>query len=116
MEGVSTAKRALAVLLTAVLALGTVLLATGCSSNSGESSSNSDPITVVFLPDNSSADMEASRDAVAEIIKNATGRDVEMVLKVTYRQTKRTIKFSAPLPQAMQMAHSMKPATTAASA
>ena len=39
MEGVSTAKRALAVLLTAVLAFGTVLLATGCSSNSGEGSS-----------------------------------------------------------------------------
>ena len=79
MEGVSTAKRALAVLLTAVLALSTVLLATGCSSNSDEGSSNSDPITVVFLPDNSSADMEASRDAVAEIIKNATGRDVEIM-------------------------------------
>ena len=84
MEGVSTAKRALAVLLTAVLALGTVLLATGCSSNSDEGSSNSDPITVVFLPDNSSADMEASRDAVAEIIKNATGRDVEIMTTTDY--------------------------------
>lgn len=137
MEGVSTAKRALAVLLTAVLALGTVLLATGCSSNSDEGSSNSDPITVVFLPDNSSADMEASRDAVAEIIKNATGRDVEIMTTTDYnvaiealvsgqaqmgylgaegyvQANKRTIKFSAHSPQVMQMARSMKLATTAA--
>lgn len=84
MEGVSTAKRALAVLLAAVLALGTMLLATGCSSDSGEGSSNSEPITVVFLPDNSSANMEASRDAIAEIIKNATGRDVEIMTTTDY--------------------------------
>ena len=84
MEGVSKAKRALAVLLVAVLALSTMLLATGCSSSSEESSSNSDPLTVVFLPDNSSSDMTASRDAVAEIIKNATGRDVEIMTTTDY--------------------------------
>ena len=43
MEGVSLAKRSLAVLITAVLALGTMLFATGCSSNSGEGSSDSEP-------------------------------------------------------------------------
>ena len=79
MNGVTLAKRSLAVFIAAVLALGTVLFATGCSSDSGEGSSSSEPLTVVFLPDNSSADMEASRDAVAEIIKNATGRDVEIM-------------------------------------
>ena len=84
MEGVTLAKRSLAVLIAAVLALGTVLFATGCSSDSGEGSSNSEPLTVVFLPDNSSADMEASRDAVAEIIKNATGRDVEIMTTTDY--------------------------------
>ena len=84
MNGVTLAKRSLAVLIAAVLALGTVLFATGCSSDSGEGSSSSEPLTVVFLPDNSSADMEASRDAVAEIIKNATGRDVEIMTTTDY--------------------------------
>lgn len=83
--------------------------------------------------------MEASRDAVAEIIKNATGRDVEIMTTTDYnvaiealvsgqaqmgylgaegyvQANEKNDKFSAPLPQAMQMAHSMKPATTAASA
>ena len=84
MEGVSTVKRVLAVLLAVAVALSTVLFATGCSSDSGERSSNSEPLTVVFLPDNSSADMEASRDAIAEIIKNATGRDVEIMTTTDY--------------------------------
>lgn len=83
MEGVSKAKRVLAAVLAAALALSTMLFVTGCSS-SDESSSNSDPITVVFLPDNSSSDMTASRDAVAEVIKNATGRDVEITTTTDY--------------------------------
>lgn len=83
MERVSTVKRTLALLLIAVLALGTVLLATGCSSES-DSSSSGEPLTVVFLPDNSSSDMEASRDALAEIIEEATGRDVEIMTTTDY--------------------------------
>lgn len=84
MEGVSTVKRALAVLMAVAIAVSTVLLATGCSSGSEEGSSNSDPLTVVFLPDSSSADLESSRDAVAEVIKNATGRDVEIMTTTDY--------------------------------
>lgn len=83
MEGVSKAKRVLAAVLAAALALSTMLFVTGCSS-SGESSSSSEPLTVVFLPDNSSSDMTASRDAVAEVIKNATGRDVEIMTTTDY--------------------------------
>lgn len=87
MEGVSKTKRtlstALAMVLAAVLAVGTLLFATGCSSNS-DSATNSDPITMVWLPDNSSSDMTASREAVAEVIKNATGRDVELMTTTDY--------------------------------
>lgn len=80
---VSVAKRSLVVVLALLLAFGTALFATGCASESEASTAN-DPITLVFLPDSSSADMSASRDAVAEVIKNATGRDVEIMTTTDY--------------------------------
>ncbi|MDR2197242.1 MAG: phosphate/phosphite/phosphonate ABC transporter substrate-binding protein [Coriobacteriales bacterium] len=42
------------------------------------------PITFVFLPDASSADMSASREAVSEGIKAASGRDAEIMTTTDY--------------------------------
>lgn len=85
MEQISTTKRVVLAGLAALLALGVMLFATGCSQASGGSNdSKSEPITMVWLPDNSSSDMTASRDAVASIIKNATGRDVNLMTTTDY--------------------------------
>ncbi|MDR1359013.1 MAG: phosphate/phosphite/phosphonate ABC transporter substrate-binding protein [Coriobacteriales bacterium] len=66
----------------------------GCSASGSESASsgagepepaeNSEPITFVFLPDASSADLTASRDAVEEFIREATGREAEIMTSTDY--------------------------------
>lgn len=70
------AKRVGMVLLALVMAASALLFATGCSSQSNQKES-SDPITMVWLPDNSSADLTQSREAIGDVIKEATGRGVE---------------------------------------
>lgn len=67
-----------ALLLAIMVAASTVLFATGCSPQS------KDPITMVWLPDNSSQDMTQSREAIAKVIKDATGRDVELMTTTDY--------------------------------
>ena len=68
------AKRVGMVLLALVMAASALLFATGCSSQSNQKES-SDPITMVWLPDNSSADLTQSREAIGDVIKEATGRE-----------------------------------------
>ena len=58
------------------------------SSNSNDKASvNTEPITFVFLPDSSSADLTESRNAVAEAIKNACGRDAKIMTTTDYNVT-----------------------------
>jgi len=45
---------------------------------------NAEPITFVFLPDSSSADMAESRQAVAEAIKAACGREARIMTTTDY--------------------------------
>lgn len=78
---ISNAKRIVMALMAVVVAAGALLFATGCSSQSKQSS---DPITMVWLPDNSSADLTSSREAIGNVIKQATGRDVELMTTTDY--------------------------------
>ncbi len=39
---------------------------------------------MVWLPDNSSADLTQSREAIGDVIKEATGRDVELMTTTDY--------------------------------
>lgn len=65
---------------------------TGCSSSgeasadsgSGDSAASSDPITMVWLPDNSSADLSAAREAMGAAITAASGREVELMTTTDY--------------------------------
>lgn len=77
------AKRVGMVLLALVMAASALLFATGCSSQSNQKES-SDPIAMVWLPDNSSADLTQSREAIGDVIKEATGRDVELMTTTDY--------------------------------
>ena len=61
----------------------------GNSGNSGDSGNgtpaeDNKPITFVFLPDASSADLSASRTAVTEAIKAACGKDAEIMTTTDY--------------------------------
>ncbi len=78
---ISNAKRIVMALMAVVVAAGALLFATGCSSQSKQSSN---PITMVWLPDNSSADLTSSREAIGNVIKQATGRDVELMTTTDY--------------------------------
>jgi phosphonate transport system substrate-binding protein len=51
---------------------------------SGEPAKDTSPITIVFLPDNSSSDLTASRDAIGEGIKASCGRDAELMTTTDY--------------------------------
>lgn len=87
-QNISKTKRILALLAVCVALVAAAFVATGCSSSdegsaSGESS-NSDPITMVWLPDNSSSDLTSSREAIGNVIKEATGRDVELMTTTDY--------------------------------
>jgi phosphonate transport system substrate-binding protein len=59
---------------------------TGANNNAsaGEPTKDTSPITVVFLPDNSSSDLTASRDAIGEAIKAACGRGADLMTTTDY--------------------------------
>lgn len=82
----TTLGRGLAVSMAVALALSSIGSAAGCSSDDGSEAeaSSEGSITFVWLPDNSSADMTSSREAVAEIVEEATGRDVEIMTTTDY--------------------------------
>ena len=74
-------------------ALSAAGVLSGCTTNSrsqeraseaGEASAEKKPLTFVFLPDGSSVDLASSRLAVAEAIKNACGRDTEIMTTTDY--------------------------------
>lgn len=84
-QKISNTKRILALLAACVALIAAAFVATGCSSTDGASeSSDSDPITMVWLPDNSSSDLTSSREAIGNVIKEATGRDVELMTTTDY--------------------------------
>ncbi|WP_165049457.1 MULTISPECIES: phosphate/phosphite/phosphonate ABC transporter substrate-binding protein [unclassified Adlercreutzia] len=64
----------------------------GCSSGSSEGSSSSsaqggassEPITMVWLPDNSASDLTASREAIGSAITAACGRKAELLTTTDY--------------------------------
>ena len=72
----------------AVALIGLAGSLVACKKDDGNGGSggnaNTDPITFVFLPDSSSADMAGSRDAVADAIKAATGRDAKIITTTDY--------------------------------
>ena len=76
---------------------GTLLACTGDNGKQGSNStsentntpdtasaSNTGPITLVFLPDSSSADLTSSRDAISEAIKAACGREAKIMTTTDY--------------------------------
>lgn len=80
---------------TAVALAATTTLMTGCSASGSakgaaggnEASSakaETETITMVWLPDNSSADLTAAREAFADEIKAATGANVELMTTTDY--------------------------------
>ncbi|MEF2845393.1 MAG: phosphate/phosphite/phosphonate ABC transporter substrate-binding protein [Eggerthellaceae bacterium] len=88
MEHAMIVKRAILVVLAVLLGMGALMGATGCSqagaAGAGSKADNSKPLTVVWLPDSSSSDMTTSREAVASVIKEATGRDVDLMTTTDY--------------------------------
>lgn len=79
----------------ALVAFGVLAAVTGCSAEgSGAPASEGGlaatgegadgPITFVWLPDNSAADLTASREAVGAAIKAACGRDVKLMTTTDY--------------------------------
>ena len=79
----------------AALTAGAFAALTGCtasgsgaaagSSDAGSSENgSSDPITMVWLPDNSSADLTASREAIGAAILAACGREAELMTTTDY--------------------------------
>lgn len=80
---------------TAFLAMSAAIgMMSGCSggspssstegSSAGQNGSTGEPITMVWLPDNSSADLSGARDAIAAAITAACGRPAEMLTTVDY--------------------------------
>lgn len=66
---------------------------TGCSSSGGTdtasgtgdaAAASTDPITFVWLPDNSSADLSAAREAMGAAVTAACGREVELLTTTDY--------------------------------
>ena len=78
----------------ATLAAGAVFAMTGCTasgsgaaagtSSSASSAAEGGTITMVWLPDNSSADLTSSREAIGAAIKAACGRDAELMTTTDY--------------------------------
>jgi phosphonate transport system substrate-binding protein len=98
-NGLRLDRRQFIIGLTSVAALGTLGALYGCSTdndanaatggtgggnNAGTVQEDTSPLVFVFYPDASSADMTASRDAFAEAIKAACGRDVDIMLTTDY--------------------------------
>ena len=48
---------------------------TASASTGGDAAASTDPITMVWLPDNSSADLTSSREAIGAAITAACGRE-----------------------------------------
>lgn len=90
-------RRQFVVGLASVAALGVVGSLVGCTEpdTDGAATDGTDttptkdtsPITMVFLPDTSSADLSPSRDAFSEAIKKATGRDCKIMTTTDYNVT-----------------------------
>ena len=78
----------------AVAMTGAVAALTGCTasgsgaaagtSSSASSAAEGGAITMVWLPDNSSADLTSSREAIGAAIKAACGRDAELMTTTDY--------------------------------
>ncbi len=78
----------------AVAMTGAVAALTGCTasgsgaaagtSSSASSAAEGGTITMVWLPDNSSADLTSSREAIGAAIKEACGRDAELMTTTDY--------------------------------
>ncbi len=81
----------------AVALAGVFGLMTGCSAGGSAAGANAstanastgssaatDPITMVWLPDNSSADLTASREAIGAAIKAACGREAKLLTTTDY--------------------------------
>ena len=79
----------------ATLVAGAAFAMTGCTaSGSGAAAGSSDagsadggstePITMVWLPDNSSSDLTSSREAIGAAFKEACGRDDELMTTTDY--------------------------------
>ncbi len=78
----------------AVAMTGAVAALTGCTasgsgaaagtSSSASSAAEGGTITMVWLPDNSSADLTSSREAIGAAIKAACGRDAELMTTTDY--------------------------------
>lgn len=80
---------------TAVALVGLFGGMTGCSASgsgavanandgAGDSAGSDGPITMVWLPDNSSADLTSSREAIGAAIKAACGREAELMTTTDY--------------------------------
>lgn len=78
----------------AVAMTGAIAALTGCTasgsgaaagtSSSASSAAEGGTITMVWLPDNSSADLTSSREAIGAAIKAACGRDAELMTTTDY--------------------------------
>ncbi len=78
----------------AVLAIGALSAMFGCAAPSGTATGSANSgkadapaakkITMVWLPDNSAADLTPSREAFGEVIKKASGAEVELMTTTDY--------------------------------
>lgn len=78
----------------AMMAMGAFAAMTGCtasgsgaaagSDTSAGASSSSEPITMVWLPDNSASDLTASREAIGAAITAACGREATLMTTTDY--------------------------------
>lgn len=78
----------------AALTAGALAALTGCtasgsgaaagSSDASSEAGSTDPITMVWLPDNSSADLTSSREAIGAAILAACGREAELMTTTDY--------------------------------
>ena len=58
--------------------------ASTAGAGTGSSAASSDVLTMVWLPDNSSADLSAAREAMGQAITDACGREVELLTTTDY--------------------------------
>lgn len=58
--------------------------ASAAGASTGSSAASSDVLTMVWLPDNSSADLSAAREAMGQAITDACGREVELLTTTDY--------------------------------
>lgn len=58
--------------------------ASAAGASTGSSAASSEVLTMVWLPDNSSADLSAAREAMGQAITDACGREVELLTTTDY--------------------------------